>query len=82
MPYNIHIAPNKHGFLVTAKQVGRDAEEQTVYRTVDDVMRGFRDSGIETEALKQLRRHLEDGKDYSIQNAELSHDSVTHIFGT
>jgi hypothetical protein len=82
MLYNIHVGPNKHGYLVTGKQLERDVEEQRVYRTVDDLMRAFRDTGIDTEALKHLRRRLEDGKDYSIPNAELSPDSVTHIFGT
>jgi hypothetical protein len=81
MTYNIHVAPNKHGFLVMGKKIGHDVEEQRVYRTVDDLMRAFRDSGIDSETLKHLRRHLEDGKEYSIPNAELAPDTVTHIFG-
>jgi hypothetical protein len=82
MTYNIHVAHNKHGFLVIGKQVGHDVEEQKVYRTIDDVMRAFRDSGIDSEALKQLRRHLEDDKEYSIPNAELPEDTVKRIFGS
>jgi hypothetical protein len=82
MTCNIHVAHNKHGFLVIGKRVGRDVEEQRVYRTIDDLMRALRDSSIDSETLKQLRRHLEDGKEYSIPNAELSEDTVNRIFGS
>ncbi len=82
MAYDMHIAHNKHGFLVTAKQVGHDIEEQKVYRTVDDLMRSLRDTSIDTEKQTEIRRHLEDGKPFSMHNAELPHADVTHIFGS
>lgn len=71
------IIPNKHGYLVTGKEAGQSTEEQTVFRTMQDLDHALRAAGLNAETISRMDRRLEHGEAFKIEEVRLA---TEHLF--
>jgi hypothetical protein len=72
----LHVTPNKHGYLVTGREAGQNTEEQAVFRTMQDLDHAFRAAGVDADTISRMGRHLEHGKDFRIEERRLASEEL------
>ena len=73
----LRVTPNKHGYLVTAKEEGKEIEEQSVYRTLQELNHAFHAAGVDAETISRMDRHLERGDGFRVEEQRLV---TAHVF--
>lgn len=73
----LRVTPNKHGYLVTGKEVGQSTEEQAVFRTVQDLDHALRSAGVDADTVSRMHRRLEHGEGFKFEEGRLA---TEHLF--
>lgn len=73
----LRVTPNKHGYLVTGIEPGQETEEQTVYRTLQELDHAMRASGVKAETISRMDRHLDRGEEFRVREKRLV---TAHLF--
>jgi hypothetical protein len=68
----LHVIPNKHGYLVTGKESGQNTEEQAVFKTMQDLDHAFRAAGVNAETISRMGRRLERGERFKVEEDRLA----------
>lgn len=73
----LHIVPNKHGYLITGKEEGQNTEEQAVFRTMQDLDHALRAAGVDAETISRMDRRLGRGDGFKVEESRLI---TSHLF--
>lgn len=72
----LHVIPNKHGYLVTGKEAGQSTEEQAVFRTMQDLDHAMRAAGVNAETISRMDRRLEHGNEFKVEETHLATEQL------
>jgi hypothetical protein len=68
----LHIMPNKHGYLVTGKETGQNTEEQAVFRTMHDLDHAMRAAGVDADTISRMDRRLQRGDEFKMEESRVN----------
>jgi hypothetical protein len=72
----LHVVPNKHGYLLTGKEAGQNSEEQAVYRTLQDLDHALRAAGVDADTISRMGRRLEHGEAFKVEESRLNAEGL------
>jgi hypothetical protein len=72
----LHIVPNKHGYLVMGKEAGQNTEEQAVFRTMQDLDHAMRAAGVDAETISRMDRRLERGDKFKVEESRIAGEQL------